>query len=215
MNTRSLLEVRPRPARTERRTVRHRARALVLALCAVGGMLFVSAPSAQAYASVDIVHTEKVKVGPYNMTVGFSKWPLRANQSLDFTFAPDGGIKGKSGSLSMSLAGQQAGGPGGGPGGGGGMGGQLARHPRKLSVWGLDVQSLSTAGKWNFTFTIEGSQGTGTGTLKNITVLSQPGPPYAVSWTASTLPPVGGLIALLAVAWRRHRPGRNPAALNY
>ncbi|MGI5453549.1 hypothetical protein ACQEWB_10320 [Streptomyces sp. CA-249302] len=215
MNTRSLLRVRPRPARTERRTVLRRARSLVLALCAMAGLLFVSAPSAQAYAPVDIVHTEKVKVGPYNLTVGFSKWPLRANQSLDFTFAPDGGIKGKSGTLSMSLVGQKSGMGGPGGGGGGGMGGQLARHPRKLSVWGLDVQSLSTAGKWNFTFTIKGSQGTGTGTLKNITVLSQPGPPYAVSWTASTLPPVGGLITLLVVAWRRHRPGRDLAALSY
>ncbi|MFK0110081.1 hypothetical protein [Streptomyces sp. NPDC091217] len=215
MNTRSLLRIRPRQAGTERRTVLHRARALVLALCAMAGLLFVSAPSAQAYAPVDIVHTEKVKVGPYNLTVGFSKWPLRANQSLDFTFAPDGGIKGRSGTLSMSLAGQKSGMGGPGGGGGGGMGGQLARHPRKLSVWGLDVQSLSTSGKWNFTFTIKDSQGTGTGTLENVPVLSQPGPPYAVSWTVCTLPPVGGLIAFLIVAWRRHRPGRRIAAMSY
>ncbi|MEU9454813.1 hypothetical protein [Streptomyces sp. NPDC048277] len=197
-------------ARTPRRSVPRRARALVLALCAMAGTLFLSAPAAQAYAPVDIVHTEKVKVGPYNLTVGFSKWPLRANQSLDFTFAPDGGIKGKSGTLSMTAPGRQAGGMGGGGGGGGG--GQLARHPRKRSVWGLDVQSLSTAGKWSFTFTINGPQGQGTGTLSDITVLDQPGPPYALSWSVSALPVVG-LIAFLTVAWRRHRPSRQVALL--
>ncbi|OQR61658.1 hypothetical protein B6E66_23435 [Streptomyces maremycinicus] len=184
-------------------------------MCATAGTLFVAAPTAQAYAAVDIVHTEKVKVGPYNLTVGFSKWPLRADQSLDFTFAPEGGIKGKSGTLSMTAPGQQAGGRGGqaGPGGGGGMGGQLARHPRKLSVWGLDVQSLSSAGKWSFTFSIIGSQGTGTGTLSDITVLEQPGPPYALSWTVCALP-VGGLIVFLTIAWRRHRPARQVTALS-
>lgn len=201
--------MRPR-ARTERRSVLRRARALVLALCAMAGALFVSAPAAQAYAPVDIVHTEQVKVGPYDLTVGFSKWPLRANQSLDFTFAPDGGIKGKSGTLSMTGPGQKAGGMGGG-GGGGGIGGRLARHPRKRSVWGLDVQSLSTAGKWSFTFTINGPQGQGTGTLSDITVLDQPGPPYAVSWSVCALPVVG-LIAFLTVAWRRHRPSQRITA---
>lgn len=197
-------------ARIPRRPLRHRARAIVLALCAMASMLFVSAPTAQAYAPVDIVHTEKVKVGPYNLTVGFSRWPLRADQSLDFTFAPDGGIKGKTGTLSMTAPGQKAGGMGG-PGGGGG-GGQLARHPRKLSVWGLDVQSLSTAGKWSFTFTINGSQGQGTGTLNDIAVLDQPGPPYSVSWSVCVLPVVG-LIVFLTVAWRRHRPSRRIAVL--
>ncbi|MET9080865.1 hypothetical protein ABZX77_03045 [Streptomyces sp. NPDC004237] len=198
-------------ARTPHRSVTHRARALLLALAAMAGSLFVSAPAAQAYAPVEIVHTEKVKVGAYNLTVGFSKWPLRANQSLDFTFAPEGGIKGKSGTLSMTAPGQKANG-GGGPGGGGGMGGQLARHPRKRSVWGLDVQSLSTAGKWSFTFTINGPKGQGTGTLSNITVLDQPGPPYSVSWSVCALPVVG-LIVFLTVAWRRHRPSRRIAVL--
>ncbi|WP_416980717.1 hypothetical protein [Streptomyces sp. T028] len=188
----------------------HRIRALFLALGTIAATLFVSAPAAQAYEPVDIVHTEKVKVGPYNLTVGFSKWPLRAEQSLDFTFAPDGGITGKSGTLTMTAPGQKA----GGGGGFGGMGSQLARHPRKLSVWGLDVQSLSTEGKWSFTFTISGSQGQGTGTLSGITVLAQPGPPKALSWSVCALPVVG-LIAFLTVPWRRHRPARSLAALSY
>jgi hypothetical protein len=124
-------------------------------------------------------------------------------QSLDFTFAPDGGLTGKSGTLSMTRPGMKS-----------GMRGvsALSRHPRERSVWGLDIRSLSTAGQWSFTFDINGPQGQGTGTLNNITVLEQPGPPLALSWTLCALP-VLGLIAFLAVAWRRHRPSRHLAAM--
>ncbi|WP_433186110.1 hypothetical protein [Actinoallomurus sp. CA-150999] len=183
--------------------MKHRARALLLALCTMGAAILVSAPSAHAYAPVEIVHTEQVQAGPYHLTVGLSKWPLRAMQSLDFTFAPDGGLTGKSGTLSMI-----------GPGMKGGMhmGGPLSRHPRKRDVWGLDVRSLSTAGQWTFTFTINGPEGQGTGTLDDITVLGQPGPPLALSWALCALPVVG-LIAFLVVAWRRHRPSRHLAVV--
>ncbi|WP_345430827.1 hypothetical protein [Actinoallomurus vinaceus] len=183
--------------------MKRRARALLLALCTMGAAILVSAPSAQAYAPVGIVHTEQVQAGPYHLTVGFSKWPLRAMQSLDFTFAPDGGLTGKSGTLGMTGPGMKAGMR---------MGGPLSRHPRKRDVWGLDVRSLSTAGPWSFTFTIDGPKGQGTGTLDGIAVLDQPGPPLALSWTLCALPVVG-LIAFLAVAWRRHRPSRHLAVV--
>jgi hypothetical protein len=201
-----------RPARATRRPVRDRARALLLALCVMGTAALLSAPSAQAYAParpeqayapVEIVHTEQVQAGPYRLTVGFSRWPLRAMQSLDFTFAPDGGLTGKSGTLSMTRPGMKS-----------GMRGvsALSRHPRKRSVWGLDIRSLPTAGQWAFTFTVDGPQGQGTGTLDNLTVLDQPGPPPALSWTLCALP-VLGLIAFLIVAWRRHRPSRHLAVV--
>jgi hypothetical protein len=193
----------PRPTRTTRRPMMRRARALLLALCTMSAAILVSAPSAQAYAPVEIVHTEQVQVGPYHLTVGFSKWPLRAMQSLDFTFAPDGGLTGKSGTLSTTGPGMKRGMH---------MESPLSRHPRKRAVWGLDVRSLSTAGQWTFTFIINGPQGQGTGTLDDITVLDQPGPPLALSWTLCTLPVVG-LIAFLVIAWRRHRPSRHLAVV--
>jgi hypothetical protein len=59
----------------------------------------VTAAPAMAYEPVNIVHTEHVQAGPYDLTVGFSTWPLRAMQSLDFTFAPDGGLDGKTGTF--------------------------------------------------------------------------------------------------------------------
>ena len=76
-------------------------RKTLLALAAVAGLLFATAAPANAYEPVNIVHTERVQAGPYGLTVGFSTWPLKATQSLDFTFIPDGGIGDKSGTLTM------------------------------------------------------------------------------------------------------------------
>jgi hypothetical protein len=176
-----------------------RARRAAAALVALVAALAVATP-AWAYPPVDIVHTEQVTAGPYHLTVGFSTWPIRAMRSLDFTFMPDGGIAGKSGTLTIS-----------GPGAryDEGRRSPLVRHPRKLDAWGLDVRALNNAGTYTFTFAIDGPQGHGEGTLAGLEVLSQPGPPLAVSWTVGSLPGVA-LIVLIAVAWRRTRPGKQP-----
>jgi hypothetical protein len=174
------------------------------ALVALVATLAVATP-ALAYPPVDIVHTEQVTAGPYHLTVGFSTWPIRAMRSLDFTFMPDGGIAGKSGYLTIS---------GTGSGSASASGDEerhsrLVRHPRKLDAWGLDVRSLDHSGTYSFGFAIDGPQGHGEGTLTGVEVLSQPGPPLAISWVVGSLPGVA-LIVLIAVAWRRTRPGRRP-----
>lgn len=168
-------------------------RRIAVVLLAVLGVLVGSAGTAAAYQPVNVVHTEHVQAGPYSLTVGFSTWPLRAMQSLDFTFVPDGGIAGKSGTLTMVA-----------PGGGKFRQQPLARHPRRLDVWGLDVRSLNAPGDWTFRFTVDGPQGTGTGELANLNVQDQPGPPLALSWSISVLPLIG-LAVFLVVAWRRTR----------
>jgi len=168
-------------------------RRTLMALAAAAGLLFLSAAPADAYEPVNIVHTERVQVGPYGLTIGFSTWPLRAEQSLDFTFIPDGGIEGKSGTLTTVS-----------PLGGSPRPQQLVRHPRKREVWGLDVRSLSREGDWTFRFAINGPAGSGTGELRGLNVLEQPGPPMGVSWAISTLPLIG-LVVLIVVAWRRTR----------
>jgi hypothetical protein len=133
------------------------------------------------------------------MTVGFSTWPIRALQSLDFTFAPDGGVDGKSGTLAMNSA------------TGTGRPQPLSRHPRKRDVWGLDVKSLKTSGDWTFRFAITGPQGSGVGELKNLQVLEQPGPPMALSWSISSVPLIA-LVGFLGFVWRRTRPRLRPSA---
>ncbi|ALR11327.1 hypothetical protein MYCSP_07475 [Mycobacteroides saopaulense] len=164
-------------------------------LTALAGVLAlslgISAP-AQAYAPVNVVHTEQVRAGPYPLTVGFSTWPLRAMQSLDFTFIPADGITGKSGTLTIVS-----------PDGRDGRAEPLARHPRKREVWGLDVRALQEEGHYRFVFDITGPQGPGKGTL-DLEVLPQPGPPLALSWTISLIP-VFALAGVLIVAWRRTR----------
>lgn len=166
-------------------------RKTLLGLLGTVGLLLGLAAPAAAYDPVNIVHTEKVQAGPYTLTVGFSTWPIKAMQSLDFTFAPDDGIAGKRGVLTMSL-GEYT------------MDEPLARHPRKREVWGLDIRSLPAEGTWTLRFDIEGPAGTGTGELKNLQVMAQPGPPMSMSWAISTIP-LFGLIALIVVAWRRTR----------
>ncbi|MFJ6182206.1 hypothetical protein [Streptomyces sp. NPDC092295] len=189
----------PAPAPSSRTTTpRHparRVRSLVLALSAVAALLFASAAPAAAYEPVGIVHTERVQAGPYSVTIGFSTWPLRAMQSLDFTFAPEGGIAGKSGTLTRDATGLDS----------GDRVTPLARHPRKLDVWGLDIKSFPDPGDVALTFAIDGPEGHGTGTLRRLTVLDQPGPPLSLSWSVCALP-VLGLIAFLVIAWRRNEP---------
>lgn len=151
-----------------------------------------TAAPAFAYEPVNIVHTERVQAGPYALTVGFSAWPVRAMQSLDFTFIPDGGIADKSGTFVRAA-----------PSGAHTRAIPLARHPRKRDVWGLDVFALQTEGSWRFTFALDGPKGHGEAALP-LTVLSQPGPPLALSWIVCALP-FAGLIAFLVIAWRRNR----------
>jgi hypothetical protein len=69
------------------------------------------------------------------------------------------------------------------------------------------VKALNSPGAYSFGFAIDGPLGHGQGTLRGLTILSQPGPPLALSWTVGSLP-VLGLIVFLMVAWRRTRPGR-------
>ncbi|MEC3975411.1 hypothetical protein [Amycolatopsis sp. H20-H5] len=169
-------------------------RKTLLAFLATAGLLLATALPASAYEPVNIVHTEHVQAGPYGITVGFSTWPLRAMQSLDFTFIPDGGLDGKTGTLTtMGPENAKFGRPQ-----------PLARHPRKREVWGLDIKSLKTSGDWTFKFDLAGPAGPGTGQLRNLAVLEQPGPPMGLSWAISTIPLIG-LAVLIFFAWRRTR----------
>nr|WP_085995642.1 hypothetical protein [Nocardia transvalensis] len=170
-------------------------------MLAVLGLVTIPAGTAAAYEPVDIVHTERVQAGPYGITVGFSTWPLRALQSLDFTFVPDGGIEDKSGTLVETQPDGRAYRPE-----------ALSRHPRKRDVWGLDVRSLNQEGNWTYRFEIDGPQGHGVGELRDLPVLQQPGPPLGISWALSSLPLIG-LVIFLAYVWRRtRRTDREPVA---
>jgi hypothetical protein len=164
---------------------------LALALIILGA----AATPALAAEPIAIVHEEQVQAGPYSLTVGFSRWPLNADRSLDMLFTPAGGIAGLSGTLTLvSPSGLEEQMP-------------LARHPRQRSVWGLDVVALPEAGPWSLVFTIDGPQGQGVGRLAPLTLGERPGPDIALSWAIGLLP-LFGLVGLVVVAWLKVRPGR-------
>ncbi|MDX8033330.1 hypothetical protein SK803_24190 [Lentzea sp. BCCO 10_0856] len=167
-------------------------RKTLLGLLGTVGLLLGLASPALAFEPVNVVHTEKVQAGPYNLTVGFSTWPVKAMQSLDFTFAPEDGITGKQGTLTMVWGSELM------------EDGPLARHPRKREVWGLDIHAMPAPGTWTLRFDIDGPAGPATGELKNLQVMEQPGPPMGLSWAISTIP-LFGLIGLIVIAWRRTR----------
>jgi hypothetical protein len=180
-------------------------RRLTVGLVALGLLLGLAAPAqaatTQDYAPVAIVHQEHLAIGPYELTIGFSEWPVRAQQSLDFTFEPTGGIDRFTGTLVVvSPAAEEASlrRPPGVDG--------LARHPRQPDVWGLDVFALDEPGDWTFTFGLDGPQGPATAAM-TVPVLEQPGPPLGLSWLISTLPlfVIVGLLATAVV-----RGGRQP-----
>lgn len=170
-------------------TIHNRLRAMVAMLCAVVALSIGVAPAAATDPLDYVVHTEHVQVGPYPVTVGFTVWPLRAMQSLDFTFEPDGGIAGRSGTITTIAPDGQA------------EADRLSRHPRNREVWGLDVESLNSPGTWTLRFTIDGPQGEGTGDL-TVVVLTQPGPPLVLSWFAG-LTPLALTLVFFAVVWIR------------
>ena len=57
--------------------MRTKPRKAITALVFTAGLTAAGTTPALAYAPVDIVHTEHVKAGPYDVTVGFSTWPIR------------------------------------------------------------------------------------------------------------------------------------------
>lgn len=164
-------------------------------ICLIALLLTMLPAPALAQEGVTVVHEEVVAVGPYTVTVGFSRWPLHAERSLDIIFVPDGGIAGRSGSLTLvTPTGDEETLP-------------LTRHPRMRSAWGLDVVALPDEGPWGLVFTIDGAEGRGVGRLAPLTLGARPGPPAALSWAIGLLPALG-MLALVAVAWWRVRPGR-------
>jgi hypothetical protein len=147
-------------------------------------------PTASAHEAVP--YQEQIMVGPYPVDVWVSDWPIAAERSIDFTFTPEGGIEGKSGTVTMIQ-----------PDGEVYFEMPLPRHPRNREVWGLDLLALPVPGPWTIELTIEGPEGSGAGAFGPMTLLEQPGPPPLLSWLVGILPPILFLAGLLIVSLRR------------
>jgi hypothetical protein len=184
-------------------------RALAVAAVWLCGTAATTSP-AQAADPLQIVHREKVVAGPYELTVGFSRWPLKEGRSFDLTVDPAGGIAGKSGTISVIT-------PSGKAAETQGYAYDevsLSRHPRQRQSWGMDVVSFlgtGSGGRWSLEFAVDGPQGKGQGRLAALPFEPLPGPPQTLSWLMSTIPTL--LIGLtIGLGWRRLRPSRRPGA---
>lgn len=167
--------------------------ALATALAAVPSAAAQGAPITE---SVRVVHEESVQVGPYRLSVGFSEWPMRAERSLDIVFRPEGGVGGKTGTVTLIApsAGEET--------------RPLVRHPRLRSAWGLDIVALPEPGRWSLRFDLVGPAGEGVGGVP-ITLGERLGPPVIVGWLP-VLAAVGAMVGAFVVGWRRTRPARAP-----
>lgn len=166
-------------------------------------LLFSLATPASVIAHAGDPHHETIQAGPYEVLVGFSEWPMRAERSLDITFEPTGGIAGKSATIRIID-----------PEGDVYDGGVLGRHPRQRELWGLDLIALPVSGDWTIELTVSGPQGSGTGVLAAIPVAERPGPPPAPMWLISAVP-LFFLIWIGGRGWRRVRPGQTAEARSW
>ncbi|MGW0570781.1 MULTISPECIES: hypothetical protein [Streptomyces] len=192
--------------------IRRPTRAAAVAAAAAFTLLVTASP-VSAVPPPELVHSEPVEMGATTLTASFTDWPLRADRSLDFTFEPAGGIESHVGKLKvlapngestlLGIAARLA----------GGNEMTLPRHPRDYNVWGLDAVALPEEGTWRFEFTVQGPEGTSTGTLA-LPVGPRPGPSSTLSWTIGLLPWVLA-VPLLAYLWRRSRLVRRRIASDW
>ena len=163
---------------------------LALVFCALG--------IAQA---AKFVHTETLRIGQETLHVNFTEFPPRAERSIDFTFAPEGGIAGKTGSIKLIRPNGKT----------YDQGNLLPRFPRDRKVWGFDSIAFPDQGTWQLEITLNGE---GTARLP-IPVLARPaGPPSILIYALAAIP-ITALFVLGARAWWRVRPQRHTEARSW
>jgi hypothetical protein len=168
-------------------------------------LLFLLFGHSLAQSSIDIVHTEKLQAGPYQVTVGFSRWPVQAERSLDIVFSVEGGVEDKTGTLTLVTETSQR------------LSRQkqtnqpfpLERHPRMREAWGLDIFAFPSAGQWEFKVAIEGLQGHGEGSLAVVLLEPPIFLPHPINWVIAFLPLIA-LFVIIIITWRRDQPNRQP-----
>lgn len=173
-------------------------------LCALLIVAMVAMLPSMVFAHEADPHHEMVTVGPYLVEVGFSQWPPLAEQSLDITLMPEGGITGKEATAvfhSPSGAFVE-------------HNGIVGRHPRMRDYWGFDLIALPEPGEWTIDLIISGTDGEGRGTIGPFTVGERPGPTPLPMWVIGLLPVVGIAIGAV-VSWRRIHPGTLPEATEW
>jgi hypothetical protein len=160
-------------------------------------LILLTLTFAQQEKRPELAHTETVQIGPYSMKVGFSRWPVLAQQSLDVLFMPEGGIKGKTATLTViDPAGDFW-----------AEGYIIPRFPRDRSIWGFDITAFDIEGQHKFKLELDGPEGKATGEIDVVMLPPPPFLPTLVSWVIGLSPLIIILVTVLT-AWFRVRPGK-------
>lgn len=154
--------------------------------------LLISSLSALALAE-PIKHTEQLELDGFQITVGFTEWPLQAERSLDMTFSPTGGIAGKA-VLARFVK----------PDGTQWFDAQpLPRFPRDRTIWGFDSQAFPVEGNWRLELSVNNQKA-----MLPLAVLERPAGPPGNLITALALIPILAVFVLAIRAWLRVKPLR-------
>jgi hypothetical protein len=134
--------------------------------------------------TVEGLYHQTVQAGPYKLILDFTDWPLQAKKSNRIIVAPEGGIEGKTGVLTISssnpLTKPKV--------------VQLKPYPGLQGAWMFETTGLPTPDPTTFSFTITGLSGDGIGNTGPLQVMEPPRIPMWFGW-------VLGLFPLYGLAW--------------
>jgi hypothetical protein len=133
---------------------------------------------------VEGLYHQTVQAGPYKLILDFTDWPLQAKKSNRIIVAPEGGIEGKTGVLTLSSSN-----PLSKP-----KVVQLHPYPGLRGAWMFETAGLPTPDPTTLSFKITGLSGDGIGNTGPLTVMEPPSIPMWFGWLL-------GLFPLYGLAW--------------
>ncbi len=174
-------------------------------MAALGVLIFVcsillgtnEAYGASPYETWESAHVERVKVGPYDLTIHYTVWPVRAMTNQRFVIEVEGGIAGKSGRWRWLPK----------PGGEAAATGyrSLRTYPGINNAWVVDIAGMVDPGEWRWLFEINGPLGRSIGWSEWYPVGEPPGFPIWLGWVLGLFPLYGLIWFGLREAGRTRR----------
>lgn len=160
---------------------------VVLALAA-----FAPAAALAHGGNFEAVHTETVTAGPYKLTLEFDAWPVRQEKNLQITVHPNTPLESIQAWVTIT--------PGPGVKGKEIKNMKLMRYPGMTDGWMMQFPGIFGAGRWDWKFRVEGSQGPAEGQLS---LRSDEAPPFP-QWLGWAI----GLVPLWGMIWFGVREAR-------
>lgn len=156
---------------------------VVTCLCVPGG--------AQAHTGHGAVAaTEQVQVGPYQVQVEFSEWPVTAERAVQIILIPEDGIEGFIGGIRFTPEGHSE------------HGADAYPYPAIPDALTINHPGLPYDGVWQLEVVLNGPKGVGSGRLQPMTVGPAPSFPKWLGWLMAATPM---LVYFGYLGWADHR----------